>query len=265
MSNNQFTQQPNSPQRQQQPQYQQQFQQPQYQQQYQQPYQQQYQQPYQQPYQQQYQQPYQFNKPPKKGIPTIVKVLIGIGIFFVLCFIVGAILGGGNTNNTSNVAAEQTEATQKWKDKAIKDSTHIANGYYAASAMSDIETFIKKYHELELMAIQQPQSVIIDSTVIIMGNKNANNAMAMLTDSATVYRNKYTKLLKDKLWLDNITVRTENGGKTLWLIGGIFASNRNISDFQNRSESMFKALGYKRICYKWIDVSSAEYTYFDLD
>ena len=238
------------------------YQQP-YQPQYQQP---QYQQPYQQqPYQQQYQQPYQFNKPPKKGIPTIVKVLIGIGVFFVLCIIAGTSLGGDNTNNTSNVAAEQTEATQKWKDKAIKVSTHIANGYYAASAMSDFETFIKKYHELELMAIQQPQSVIVDSTVIIMGNKNANNAMAMLTDSATVYRNMYTKLLKDKLWLDNIKVRAENGGKNLWLIGGLFASNRNVAEFHDGMKSMFKALGYKRIYYKWVDVSSAEYVYYDLD
>ena len=75
----------------------------------------------------------------------------------------------------------------------------------------------------------------------------------------------YTTILKDKLWLDNIKVKTENGGKTLWLIGVPFANNRYIAEFHNGMKPMFKALGYKRIYYKWVDVSSAEYNYFDLD
>lgn len=223
------------------------------------PQQPQYQQPY-QPYQ-----PYPFNQLPKKGMSTLAKVLIGIGAFFVFIIVMSLIFGDDTTTETAGISANLNEATKKWKDKAIEDSTHLANGYYSAVAMSDFEVFIKRYHQLELMAVQQHPKEVTDSTVIRMGNRNANAAMDMLIDSITVYRNMYTQILKDKLWLDNIKVKTENGGKNLWLIGGLFASNRYIAEFHNGMKPMFKALGYKRIYYKWVDVSSAEYTYFDLD
>jgi len=220
------------------------------------------------PQQPQYQQPYQpypFNQLPKKGMSTLAKVLIGIGAFFVFIIVMSLIFGDDTTTETAGISANLNEATKKWKDKAIEDSTHLANGYYSAVAMSDFEVFIKRYHQLELMAVQQHPKEVTDSTVIRMGNRNANAAMDMLIDSITVYRNMYTQILKDKLWLDNIKVKTENGGKNLWLIGGLFASNRYIAEFHNGMKPMFKALGYKRIYYKWVDVSSAEYTYYDLD
>ena len=215
---------------------------------------------YHQPYQ-----PYPFNQPPQKGMSTLTKVLIGIGAFFAFIIIMGLIFADDTTTEKSGISTDLNEATKKWKDKAIEDSTHIANGYYAATAMSDFETFIKRYHQLELMSIQQHPKEVTDSAVIKMGNKNANDAMGMLIDSTTVYRNMYTKILKNKLWLDNIKVRSENGGKNLWLIGGLFASNRYIAEFHNGMEPLFKALGYKRIYYKWDDISSTEYTYYDLD
>ena len=90
--------------------------------------------PPQQPqYQPQYQQPYPFNQPPKKGMSTLAKVLIGIGAFFVFIIVMSLIFGDDTTTETSGISAELNEATKKWKDKAIEDSTHIANGYYAAS------------------------------------------------------------------------------------------------------------------------------------
>ena len=207
----------------------------------------------------QYQQPNQLNQPAKKRMPTWAKILIGIGAGITFCVVLSMFFDENKGTGSSNTI------DQKWKDKAIKDSTRLANGYFAASAMSDFDTFIKRYHELELMAVQQHPKEVTDSALITMGNRNANNAMAMITDSMTVYRNMYTKILKDKLWLDNITVRAENGGKNLWFIGGTFASNRNIAEFHDGMKPMFKSLGYKRIYYKWVDVSSAEYTYFDLD
>ena len=217
----------------------------------------------------QYQQPqHQYNHiPPKKKMSTGVKVLIGLGALFVFICIMAVIFGDDKTNQNDSTAISSTlnEANKKWKDKAIMDSTNIADGYFASSSMTESEVFIKRYHELELLSLQQTPKDVTDSTIIRMGNRNANNAMGILIDSVNVYRNQFTKLLEKKLWMDNIKVKTQNGGKTLWLIGGLFASNRNISEFHNGMLPMFKALGYKRICYKWVDVSSAEYTYYDLD
>ena len=223
---------------------------------------------YQPQYQQQYQPRPQYQPnpyPPKKKIPTGVKVIFVLGALLIFVVLMSAIFSDGNSNDTTGGVTSLNDATKKWKNKAFDDSLHISNGYFSASAMSDFETFIKRYHELELMAVQHAPNEVQDSTIIKSGNRNANDAMAMLTDSITVYRNQYTKVIEKKLWPDKIKVKTQNGGKTLWLIGGLFANNRNIMEFQKASEPMFKALGYKRICYKWADISSAEYTYYDLD
>lgn len=201
-------------------------------------------------------------KPPKKGASVwkilliILACFIGLGIIATMC--------DDNKNGLSS-NSNLDEKTSKWQEIAIKDSTNLNNGYFSTSQMSDFDTFVKRFKELEIISLKHTPKEVTDSSVIKFVNRNSYNALGMLNDSITNYRNQYTKILEDKLWPDNIKVKTQNGGKTLWLIGGFFANNRNILEFQKASEPMFKALGYKRICYKWADISSAEYTYYDLD
>lgn len=198
-------------------------------------------------------------KKTKKRDMFLIVLAIILGVGFTLFFML-------NVNKNQQSTTVNTNAkTKSWYNKAIEDSTHLANGYFSTSVMNDFDTFIKRYNELEIMSIQSHPKEVTDSSIIRFGNRNANMALAILSDSNTVYRNKFTKILEKKLWVDNIKVKTQNNGKTLWLIGGYFASNRNILEFQKASEPMFKSLEYKRICYKWADISSAEYTYYDLD
>ena len=191
----------------------------------------------------------------KDKIPKWIIALICFGVLFTIYFMIRS---SSNTENHIN------NATKEWHEKALKDSVHLSNGYYSADSMESLEIFVERYHELELMAIQNAPKEVTDTAIIKSANLNANKAFGILTDSISNYRNQFTKILKNKLWLDNIKVKTQDNGKTLWLIGGYFASNRKITEFQNEMEPMFKALGYKRICYKWADISSAEYTYYDL-
>lgn len=220
--------------------------------------------------QQRYQQPrYRHNLyQPKQKVPKVIKILIGIGAFFILATIFGVFhsifLEKNNKSTEKSGIASLNDATIKWREKAVLDSTNIADGYFSASSFFDYEEFTNKFHELQLIAVQHVPNEVTDSTIIRLANQNANKASNLLADSINVYREQYTKVLKDELWLDNIKVKTQNGGKTLWLIGADFASNRNILEFHKASRGMFIALGYKRICYKWADISSIEYTYFDL-
>lgn len=77
------------------------------------------------------------------------------------------------------------------------------------------------------------------------------------------YRARYAKLLGDELWEHDIKVKTLNGGKTIEFVGGIFAANKNIKDFQEKVYGNLVAYGYTRSQYKWIE-HDTEYTYFDI-
>lgn len=75
----------------------------------------------------------------------------------------------------------------------------------------------------------------------------------------------YYKLIKDKLWENDIDVKILNSSnKTLQLTGGIFASNKNIQDTQSMLHEVLSLLRFKQIQYKWYS-GDDEFTYYNLD
>lgn len=78
-------------------------------------------------------------------------------------------------------------------------------------------------------------------------------------------RKNYGKILKDKLWVDNIKVNVLGTSNTiLQFEGAIFASNRNIKDMQDNIYDVINKLRFKKVNYKWYKYDD-EYTYFDID
>ena len=223
------------------------------------------------PQQPQYQQPqYAQNQnwnnpiPPKKGLSTGAKIGIGIAAFFVFCVIMSLIFGDKDSlKNAAN--GKNDETTAKWEKIAIEDSTKLENGYFSISNMQNANDFNKKFIELQALGFKHTPKEVTDSSIITFVNRNAFKAQNMFDDSLTIYRNQFTKILENDFWEDNIKIKTQNGGKVIWFIGGLFANNKNIKDFQEKMGPKLKELGYTRACYKWADISSAEYTYYDLD
>lgn len=77
-------------------------------------------------------------------------------------------------------------------------------------------------------------------------------------------RKAYGAILKEKLWVENINVKTIGTGYTiLEFEGGVFASNKNIQDTQETFRDMLNQLRFKRTNYKWYEYDD-EYTYYSM-
>lgn len=77
-------------------------------------------------------------------------------------------------------------------------------------------------------------------------------------------RANYAKVLKNKLWEEDIKVQNFGSRKTtLQFTGGIFASNKNKKDFQTTLSQTFRDFRFKRVNYKWYEYDD-EYTYYTI-
>ncbi len=54
-----------------------------------------------------------------------------------------------------------------------------------------------------------------------------------------------------------------SGAKTLTLVGGAFAANRNVKTSQDALSDVLSSLRFRRIQYKWY-AGADEYSYYDL-
>jgi len=78
-------------------------------------------------------------------------------------------------------------------------------------------------------------------------------------------RANYGKILKNKLWEQDITVSVFGKRKTtLQFTGGTFAANKNKQDFQSTLSKTFNDFRFKRVNYKWYKYDDT-YTYYTLD
>lgn len=79
-------------------------------------------------------------------------------------------------------------------------------------------------------------------------------------------RSEYGKIVKNKLWEHDIDVKVFGRRKTtLQFTGGIFASNRNIKDYQTTLNEILHNLRFKRIKYKWYENDDATYYTLETD
>ena len=76
-------------------------------------------------------------------------------------------------------------------------------------------------------------------------------------------RKQYCSILNNKLWINDYEVKCS--WTTITVIHHSFALNKNISDFHSLYRSTFENLRFKRVNYKWVDSSYAEYTYYTME
>jgi len=78
-------------------------------------------------------------------------------------------------------------------------------------------------------------------------------------------RKEIAKVMKEKLWEENIEVKCfGNGNSTLDFVGGSFASNKIIKQTQETLSEMLNMYRFKRTQYRWIP-SADEYTYYSIE
>jgi hypothetical protein len=103
-----------------------------------------------------------------------------------------------------------------------------------------------------------------DNEINRLGNTLKTKTIALQKSEFPKLRKNYGDILKQKLWAENIKVRTKGtGNTTLEFEGGIFANNKNKQDTQQTLSEILNLLRFKRINYKWYEYDD-EYTYYTL-
>jgi len=80
-----------------------------------------------------------------------------------------------------------------------------------------------------------------------------------------ILRKRYGKIIADKMWEHDITIKTIGTNNTILdLTGATFAANKNIKEFQTTLNEILTMLRFKQTRYRWYK-GADEYTYYDLD
>ena len=198
-------------------------------------------------------------------IPTsnVLRRVIAVAAYFVLWGFMAAILGPVDVNEIKS----PTEAAdnKKWAEHAAADSTRLAGDYFNPKNAKSTLELAARFSDLAVIAMQSDykKEEITDSAVIRFANRNSNTALEKMANIQSAYRKQYAKLLGDELWRANIEVKLLNKGKTLELVGGIFASNNAIAEMQEKIAGTLRTYGFTRVQYRWVEYDE-EYTYYDL-
>ena len=207
--------------------------------------------------------------PPKEKKSKIwLWVLLGVCGLSLIVRMVDA------SDNSTEQAKEEISAQQvskeEWTNRLIDDLN--INDEYMDSVIQRAE--VTKSPEMLAAYVRDMNNiadkVITDSLymdvydtpeVFEKMEKNSKKANKILPKLKKIVRAKYVKVLSEELWEHNIYV--ESSGTTITFIGGVFANNKNIKDWQAKVETGLKELGFTQVRYKWIKHAD-EYTYYDL-
>ncbi len=103
-----------------------------------------------------------------------------------------------------------------------------------------------------------------DTGIQQLGRNLEKNVSAIQGREFPKMRAAYGAILRDLLWEHDVEVSVGGAANgTLELVGGMFASNKNIKQTQETLHEMAKMLRFDQVRYKWYEYS--DYTYYSLE
>lgn len=136
-------------------------------------------------------------------------------------------------------------------DKFLDSETTLMLGLAMVSAWAQIAANGKKHN------LNNEESALL--------NKFKTLASEAQTRSLPKLRDSYGPILRKKLWEHDITAKTfGNRFKTIEFVGGVFAANRNIKQWQDTIRNTLHMFRFSQVRYKWYD-GADKYTYFDMN
>lgn len=206
---------------------------------------------------------------PKKKNSVWKWILI---VFAAIC-VLGAIFGEEDKTAQSEKKQEQGITKEEWTARLMED-LQIQSEYLdsimprakSTTATSMLLGYINDATKMADKTIEDSLYMDVYSTEEVKNlmDKNSSSAKKILPELKKVCRSQFAKQLKDKLWEENIDIKTSNGGTTITFIGGIFASNKNIKNWHEKIAPTLSEFGFKQANYKWIE-HDTEYTYYTID
>lgn len=209
-----------------------------------------------------------FNNKPKRKIPIWVWLVASFVLFMVFSMIFGELDEREKIEESRGKVPTKEEWTadlmneldfqSQYTDSVLKRAKRTKAPQMLSGYVSDMRSIADK----EITDSTYMEVYDSDEVKSLM-EKNSAKARKVLPELLKIRRAEYVRQLKDKLWEENIDVKTSNGGTTIIFIGGVFAINKNIKNWETELEPALIDMGFKRVEYKWIP-SAPEYTYYDL-
>lgn len=211
--------------------------------------------------------------PKKKQNLIVIAIAIGLGILWLIVAHFRAPENTTSTDTHNQESIEPNEVSKETWTQSLIEELNIQKEYIDSviprakrtSAPAMLKGYVLDMRKIANKTISDSlfMDVYSSNEVADLMESNSKNAKKILPQLTKIWRAEYAKQIKEKLWEENIDVVTSNGGTTITFIGGLFASHKNIKQWQEEIGPGLEEMGFKRVQYKWIP-SASEYTYYDL-
>jgi hypothetical protein len=164
---------------------------------------------------------------------------------------------------------DKVNQAKKDKNKTIElfnKNLNIIKDFNGDEYRNTVDAILSELDLFQSMSILIDKSSIIkDNEIYKLSNELKNKLISLQRKEFPKMRKNYGEVLNDKLWSENIEVKTKgNGSSTLEFIGGSFANNKNKEETQNTLREVLARLRFKRVNYLWFKYDD-EYTYYSMD
>jgi len=206
----------------------------------------------------------------KKKKPKGCLIAIAIVVFLVLAKSLGGLFSGSSISESSDSTIKHVE-----KEKiVISDAKKMEKTYNMIKEdPKPLTKESKDATEINIrVAVMKAVTNIVDSSsvdktdsVVMWVNKIKKRLPVYQSKEFPILRKAYANIAKNLMWENDIDVSISgNKNNILTMVGGAFATNKNIKTIQESMIDMLSKLRFKKTIYKWYSGAS-EFTYFDIE
>lgn len=159
------------------------------------------------------------------------------------------------------IILEKIEVRIQKTNNEISQISKFDNTLYRGSIVNlDAEITVFRIYAKKINELLASEN----AELIKLGKIYKSKILYLQTKEFPLMRKEYAKIIKNKLWEEDIDVYISGSRNTsINYTGGIFAANKNISDFQSGVSYMLRKLNFKRANYRWYKGETG-YTYYTI-
>lgn len=202
------------------------------------------------------------------GTITLVAIIIVVAI---------AVFSNNDTPSTKTSSkSSATATTSTFETQEEKKSNYIEKLQREIEGFGDftIDTFLDSKDSIMFgvalfgawaLIAEEGEDFSLNAEEASLLDKFKSEASSAQVKALPKLRDAYGPAARKTLWEHDISARTVGSGfRTIAFVGGAFAANKNIKEFQSSLSETLHQLRFNKSTYKWYKEAD-EFTYFDLD
>lgn len=190
-------------------------------------------------------------------------------LMLLVIFAIGFAISTTNSRKDSNKDSNK-DNTENKKDTLSTDE-NLNNSLDVIGDNLNSNVKINELSQLQLLTLIKGSRLVIQKglnsstdSIKLKSEKLKKEQIKFQEKSFPTLRKKYVDELSNKLWENNIELNCVNKSCTeMNIIGGVFASNKNIKEFYETMFTQLDELRFKKINFKWIKLDD-EFQYYDI-